>query len=391
MSGMWTDTDSSKAFGQTRAKTLKHKIKTKQVLKESTRPKSLIDTSRVLNILYISVTSCLERPYLDSSTRYRCFYAVEAARGLGHRAFIATQAALATVDPLLFDLVVIHRPAFTAELLRFIKAAQASGVQLVADYDDLTFDPAYATQSSTFLRSWNYTSVLSAFERNTDALRLFDKITVSTKPLKDHVLALHPAAKVSVLPNSIPPTLWSLIAGRGYQKMSDRPFIGYFSGAPTHDRDFQVASEGLANFCRMRRIPLRLVGPVQADANLFHGIEVERLALQPFSDMFDKLSGCRIVIAPLVASFFNNAKSHIKFIEAALCCTACVASSVPDMAQHRGTTQPMSLVGEDGDWQEALSERWDSFDLNIATQARSALFREFSSDRIYRPFFTGAV
>ena len=350
-----------------------------------------VNASRVLNILYISVTNRLERPYLDPSTRYRCFYPVEVARGLGHRAFIATQAALATVDPLLFDLVVIHRPAFTAELLRFIKAAQAGGIQLVADYDDLIFDPAYAAQSSMFLRSWNYTSILSTVERNTDALRLFDEITVSTKPLKDHVLALHPAAKVSVLPNSIPPTLWSLIAGREYQDVSERPFIGYFSGTPTHDRDFQVASEGLANFCRARCIPLRLVGPIQADENLFRGVEVERLALQPFSDMFDRLSGCRLVVAPLVTSFFNRAKSHIKLIEAALCCTACVASDIPDMAQHRGTTQPISLVGEDGDWQDALSERWDSFDLDIATQARSALFREFNSDRVYSPFFTGAV
>ncbi|WP_424751875.1 hypothetical protein, partial [Klebsiella pneumoniae] len=110
-----------------------------------------------------------------------------------------------------------------------------------------------------FLKSWNYTSVLTTFERNTDALRLFDEVTVSTKPLKDHVLALHPAAKVSVLPNSIPPALWSLLEGREYQKVSERPFIGYFSGTPTHDRDLQVASEGLASFCRTRRIPLRLV------------------------------------------------------------------------------------------------------------------------------------
>lgn len=366
-------------------------MKLKQVRNKTTGPTNPANAQRALNILYISVTNRLERPYLDPSTRYRCFYPVEAARGLGHRAFIATQAALATVDPRLFDLIVVHRQTFTTELLRFIEAAQSGGVQLAADYDDLIFDPEYAAQSSMFLKSWNYTSVLSTFERNTDALRLFNQITVSTEPLKDHVLALHPDAKVSVLPNSIPPALWSLITGRGYQGMSERPFIGYFSGTPTHDRDFQVASEGLANFCRTRRIPLRLVGPVQMDASLFRGVEVERLALQPFSDMFDRLSGCRVVVAPLTASLFNRAKSHIKLIEAALCCTACVASDIPDMAQHRSTTQPLSLVGESGDWQDALSERWDSFDLDIATQARSALFREFSSNRIYSPFFAGAV
>jgi len=353
---------------------------------------SRVPPGRALNVLYVSFTGQADRPYLDPSTRYRCFYPVEAARALGHRAFVASQRALDTADPAGFDLIVVHRPAFTPALVRFLRAARAAGSRLVADYDDLIFDPAYATASSMFAKSWDLTSVLATFERNTDALRLFQEFTVSTAPLRDHIHALHPGAQVHVLPNAVSPALWSMVAARGYQAQPSRPYIGYFPGTATHDADLRVAAAGVAELCRTRRIPLRVVGPVQTDDALFRGVEVERTALQPFSSMFDALSSCRVVIAPLTPTPFNRAKSHIKLLEAVLSCTACVASAVPDMAQHRSEgLVPVSLVGEAGDWGGALRERWDGFDLAAAATARDAVVRQFGATRIYGPLFQGAA
>ena len=348
---------------------------------------------RPMTVLYVSFTGQTARPYLDPSTRYRCFYPAEAARALGHRAFVATQAALASTDPALFDLIVVHRPAFTPDLLRFLRAARAAGTRLAADYDDLIFDPAYAAASSMFAQSWDLTAVFDTFERNTDALRLFGEFTVSTAPLRGHVLALHPGAEVRVLPNAVPPSLWSMIQGRRYQDQPDRRYVGYFPGTATHNADFTVAAEGLAALCRSRRIPLRIVGPMQADPATFRGVEVERTGLQPFSSMFDALAGCRVVVAPLTPSPFNRAKSHIKLVEALLSCTGCVATAIPDMAQHRDSLgpAPVSLVGDGGDWTAALQERWDGYDLRAATQARDALVRQFGAARIYAPLFGGAA
>ena len=354
---------------------------------------------RPISVLYISFTGQASRPYLDPSTRYRCFYPVEAARALGHRAFVAAQGALATADPSLFDMVVVHRPAFTPDLVRFLRAARAAGTRLVADYDDLIFDPAYAAASSMFESSWDVTNVFATFERNTDALRLFGEFTVSTVPLRDHILSLHPGARVQVLPNAVSPSLWSLIAARGYHQQPARPYVGYFPGTATHNADFAVAAEGVAELCRTRRIPLRVVGPMQADDAVFRGITVERTGLQPFSSMFDTLSSCRVVIAPLTPSPFNRAKSHIKLVEALLSCTACVATSIPDMAQHcTGTDSalqpaplPVSLVEDAGDWAAALGARWDGYDLAGATVARDALVRQFGAARVYAPLFGAAA
>ena len=352
--------------------------------------------ARTLNILYVSFTRQADRPYLDPSTRYRCFYPVEAARTLGHRAYVASQAALAAADPAGFDLVVVHRPSFTPELVRFVRAAHRAGTRLVADYDDLIFDPAYAAASSLFDATWDLAATLRVFARNTDALRLFESFTVSTAPLRDHILALHRDARVQVLPNGVSPSLWSMIAARGYQDQSSRPFIGYFPGTATHNTDLAVAAAGVAELCRTRGIPLRIVGPVEADDALFRGVAVERTGLQPFTSMFDSMAGCRVVIAPLAANPFNQAKSHIKLLEALLSCTACVATAIPDMAQHQGAADagpaiPVSLVGDTGDWGAALRDQWDAFDLGAAVRARDAVVQEFGAARIYAPLFRDAA
>ena len=352
----------------------------------STRPES-----RSLNILYISVTQRRAQPYLDPSTRYRCFYPVEAARALGHRAFVTTQDAMETADPALFDLIVLHRPSFTPTTIRFLRAARAAKVRLIADYDDLIFDPAYAAESSLFQTTWNTVATQQAFARNTDALRLFNEFTVSTAPLRDNVLALHPGAAVHVLPNSVSPTLWSLIAGRGYQQRDERPYVGYFPGTATHDEDFRVAAQGVADFCRDRNVSLRIIGPITTDGDMFRGVNVERLALQPFNEMFDSLSSCRVVLAPLKPTRFNRAKSHIKLVEAGLSCTACVASAIPDMAQHHALIGHGTLVDGDADWSRAIQESWDGFSLGGASAAREALVRQFGSVDICRPLFSEAV
>jgi glycosyltransferase involved in cell wall biosynthesis len=343
---------------------------------------------RAMSVLYVSFTEQATRPYLDPSTRYRCFHAVEAARALGHRAFITTQAALRTTDPALFDLVVVHRPAAMPELVRFLRTGQAAGTRLVADYDDLIFDAAYAEASAMSASSWNLPALFETFKRNKDALSLFTEFTVATAAMRDRILELHPDATVQVLPNAVAPSLWSMIASRSYQHQKDRPYIGYFPGEAAHGSDLAIAAAGVAKLCRSRRIPLRIVGPTQATPAALRGVEVERMEVLPFSGMFDALSKCRVVIAPFKSSPLNRARPQTGLLEALLSCTACVATTSPEVARHRdGLAAPVSLVDDAGDWAAALEERWDGFDLAGATQARDALVRQSGAARVYEPLF----
>jgi glycosyltransferase involved in cell wall biosynthesis len=316
---------------------------------------------------------------------------VEAARALGHRAFITTQAALRTTDPALFDLVVVHRPAATPELVRFLRAGQAAGTRLVADYDDLIFDAAFAEASAMSASSWDLPALFEAFKRNKDALPLFADFTVATASMRDRILELHPGATVQVLHNAVAPSLWSMIASRSYQHQKDRPYIGYFPGEAAHGSDLAIAAAGLAKLCRSRRIPLRIVGPTQAIPAALRGVEVEQMEMLPFSGMFDAVSKCRVVVAPFKSSPLNRARPRTGLLEALLSCTAGVATASPDAARQRdGLGAPVSLVDDAGDWAAALEERWDGFDLAAGSQARDALVRQFGAAQVYTPLFGNA-
>ena len=294
---------------------------------------------RPMKVLYVSFTDQTIRPYLDPSTRYRCFSPVEGARALGHEAFVRTHATLGASDPALFDMVVVHRPAATPELVRFLRAGRAAGTRLVADYDDLIFDPAYAEAAAKSVSTWDLAAVFDRFKQNKDALGLFGEFTVSTAPLRDHILAQRPDAAVQVLPNAVLPSLWTMIAGRGYQNQPDRPYVGYFPSSGTDHAD--RAAAGVAELCRERGIPLRIIGPKRAIPAAFRGVEVERMETQPFSSMFDALSKCRVVAAPLQPSAMNRARSQTGPLEVLLSCAACVATATPDVAQDSPAASPV--------------------------------------------------
>jgi hypothetical protein len=63
---------------------------------------------------------------------------------------------------------------------------------------------------------------------------------------------------------------------------------------------------------------------------------------------------CAAVIAPLEASVFNECKSRVKFLEAALSGCCLITSPIPDM-QVIGTDR-LVLAADANAWYEALSD-----------------------------------
>ncbi|NKW80850.1 glycosyltransferase family 4 protein [Ochrobactrum pecoris] len=104
--------------------------------------------------------------------------------------------------------------------------------------------------------------------------------------------------------------------------------IGYFSGSPTHLRDFAVALPAVQRLMeRDPRIVLRVVG-FGAFGNEFErfGNRVEFFPLQDFLNLQKLISEVEINIAPLQENQFTNSKSELKFFEAAICGTLTLAS-----------------------------------------------------------------
>jgi glycosyltransferase involved in cell wall biosynthesis len=111
--------------------------------------------------------------------------------------------------------------------------------------------------------------------------------------------------------------------------------VGYFSGSPTHNRDFAVAAPALARLMdEDPRIRLRVVGRlgIRGGADTLPGFSAKLDSRVEFCPLQDPMNLQRLIaeveinMAPLQNNLFTNCKSELKFFEAAIAGTITVAT-----------------------------------------------------------------
>jgi O-antigen biosynthesis protein len=115
---------------------------------------------------------------------------------------------------------------------------------------------------------------------------------------------------------------------RAARRSHEGILITYGSGTKTHDADFREAAPALLRLLRENpAVRLRIVGelnlPVEFAA---FAARVERLPPTHYARYLELLAESDISIAPLEPTLFNDAKSNIKFLEAAILAVPSVCS-----------------------------------------------------------------
>jgi glycosyltransferase involved in cell wall biosynthesis len=104
--------------------------------------------------------------------------------------------------------------------------------------------------------------------------------------------------------------------------------IGYFSGTPTHNRDFELVSTALANvMTRNADVRLLIVGFLDIGSAL-RGFG-DRIDIRPLTDFLTLqtlIGSTGINIVPLQTNIFSNCKSELKYFEAAIVETPTLAT-----------------------------------------------------------------
>jgi O-antigen biosynthesis protein len=102
----------------------------------------------------------------------------------------------------------------------------------------------------------------------------------------------------------------------------------YGSGTNTHDADFREAAEGLVAAMQAEpRLCLRIVGELTVPRELaIFGDRIETIAGMSYRAYLALLADADIALAPLEPTLFNDAKSNIKYLEAASVGVASVCS-----------------------------------------------------------------
>lgn len=279
-------------------------------------------------------------------TRYRAHLPAEALRQRGVRAEVRHYR-----DPRVrslarrADAVVLYRVPATCQLLALLTELRARPTPplLLGDVDDLIFDP---TLRGTLV---NLDGLDTASEqlwwqgvrRYRTTLELLDAFVTTTPALAERgrTLLRMPAF---VVPNGVGLELAREADAALCRPRQPGPLrVGYFSGTDTHDHDWRGVEQAVVDVLTERpEVELWLGGHLRTGRALAQlGGRVRRLPFLPWRELAGVLRDLDVNLAPLqLGGVFNESKSAIKWLEAALVETPTVASP----------TEPFRMVVDDG-------------------------------------------
>jgi glycosyltransferase involved in cell wall biosynthesis len=219
--------------------------------------------------------------------------------------------------------------------LEIIKKSRENGAVVWGDMDDI-FHPDYIQYSGQALTGmWDkkqQEAISSGFMRVVSRL---DTLLVSTPKIKDVFESDFPELKVLLRRNKIPERY---MTRRTLPKIDTPSFrMIYPSGSLSHKKDFEPVSDILFEFLKkFKDCSLTLLGgkSVQVPEKLLARDNVTVLPAMKFSEMMDEIEGHDLLLAPLLINDFNNAKSNIKFIEAASVKVPVLTTSVSEFSTY---------------------------------------------------------
>ena len=173
-----------------------------------------------------------------------------------------------------------------------------------------------------------------------------------------------------------------------------RIHIGYFSGSPTHRRDFEIIAGALSDLMdRDPRVVLRVVGHLE-DRHAFSrfGDRFEVFPMQNILNLQRLVGEVEINVVPLRDNAFTNCKSELKVFEASAVGTISIAS--PTFTLSRAIRdEETGFIAPAHRWSQAFAlaierlERYPEMALAAAEQALGYYVPEAQGPAVVRVLF----
>ncbi len=255
------------------------------------------------------------------------------------------------------DILILQRVAWDNKVAQLIHHARSRNTIILCDLDDLVF----LRDSFQWIDSPDFSDPIRArlyqenLERNRQTIEQCEGVIVSTAFLAQQVqrqfdkpLWVHRNAF------SLEMLHRSQEALRSARTKADRVIIGYASGTPTHERDFQLIQPILKRLLETYpHLHLHLIGHVNKKWDWGSASpKVHFLNFVPWRQLPSLLAQFSINLAPLrLDNPFSQSKSEIKYVEAALV-------EVPTVASPTEAFQYAIRHGENG-FLAGSPEEWD--------------------------------
>ncbi|MGE5778710.1 MAG: glycosyltransferase [Hyphomicrobiales bacterium] len=292
------------------------------------------------------------------------------------------------------DVIWMWRTVWTDEIKAVLKSARKGGARIVYDVDDLMFLPELATvQIIDGIRSQGLTEqqVQEGYGLVKKVMLAADHCTAPTAPLVRRMR--HLGMPATVMPNGFDRrTFASARAARIARRQStDEGLvrIGYASGSRTHQRDLAVASPALANILKSHEHALLVLFERTIDLDEFPELQPFRNQIEwrhfvPITELPREYARFDINIVPLeVGNPFCEAKSELKFFEAALAGVPTIASPTGPFVECIKNEQTGFLANTQDDWQRYLSMLIADGDMRqwVVSNARNDVLWRFGAER----------
>lgn len=285
-----------------------------------------------------------------------------------------------------FDLVVISRQIDKDGALgRFIKKVHKAGKKVLFDLDDLVFDYRYLKVLMQSTDSKNIFYWLGYFWGIRRIARKVDGFLV-TNDFLGRKMEQSFKKPYKVIRNSLNKSQIEVSNGCLATKKHDGFRIGYFSGSPTHAKDFRMVEPEIIRFLEEHGdAKMMVVGYMNFSSEMKKLIDAERVVVKKivnYLELQKLLSKVDVNIAPLLINDFTNCKSELKFFEAAAVETITIASPTYAFKAiiENGKNGFLALPGE---WYDRLRYLYENpkKSLKMAKSAKSyALGKYYGED-----------
>ncbi len=300
---------------------------------------------------------------------------------------------LQSVDLNEYEFVIILRQTAKDEkILKFIDRAHNVKKKILFDLDDLVFD---YIDLWLLMRSTNSKNVFYWAGYFWGIRRIAKKVDgfITTNEFLAKKLKRSFERPVKVIRNSLNSDQID-VSDRWVKKKNGRMNlekkmdkvkqfkIGYFSGSPTHAKDFRLVEVELMKFLKTHEdVVLKIVGYMEFSDEMREIIEdgrVEIVGIVDYVRLQELISKVDVNIAPLVLNDFTNCKSELKFFEAAAVETTTIAS--PTYTFKKAIKDGENgFLAYPGEWYNKLEYLYEHPDENrkIAREARKYALKHY--------------
>lgn len=327
---------------------------------------------------------CVVEDVKSAQFRYRCANVIEATRKSEKYSVdfvLRDQAEKIDLEDVAL-LVIERQTAKDNLLLDLISEAKESGVKVLFDLDDLIFD---YRDLLLLMKSTNSKNIFYWAGYFWGIRRIAKKVDgfLVTNDFLGEKLKRSFGKDYKVILNSLNDEQVKISEECVKNKKQHEGFaVGYFSGSPTHVKDFRMVEPEIVKFLKKYEdAKLRVVGYMDFSEEVRDLIKkgrVEVLDLVDYRKLQGLMAEVNVNIAPLGINDFTNCKSELKFFEAAVVETTTIAS--PTYTFKKAISDGENgFLAQQGEWYSKLEYLYKNPEENkkIAKEAKKYALKHY--------------